>query len=600
MASRSLSLHRTLSRLAQCIVGLLLAVLTGCGGASTTAPTPTVPPAFQSTTFNLHLPPQALNAPVVGPLPDSTVLHVSISFKLNQQVIDQLNTKKVPKGQNQNAQDLANKLGISDSEYQQIKAFFGIENASLNLNKLHTNLTVDAKASTFAHLFQVEFLLHKLNGRTFYAPDHNPQVPSLIANQILAITGLDSYSLAPRTGSWLQHLNLKTTGTRNSRAADCNPPSNLMKWNDVAQFYGYDQLHKAGYHGEGMTINLVEIDGFDQNDIQNYASCVNYQGKLKVVNVDNPPSMIEGETILDIEMIMGLAPAANIVDYQTGISNSATFSDFMTLVNDELQQIINDNANNTSSGNVVSISLGLPEAGITPGDATAIDQSLQTLTNVEHMTVFIASGDCAAFDIGDFEQGSWGKLAVDFPESDPYAVAVGGTKPVPGQNNTINEVVWSNGSNHNACKNQWGSGGGLSQNFKRPDWQDAPGVQNQYSNGARQTPDVSALAWNLAFYGGGQWTLNGGTSAAAPIWASGMVLVNQALLAQAGSYSYGPGLFYQVAKDGPANNLQPYYDITDGSNLYYPATQGWDYATGLGSPNLPDFFKTLLLEQKQS
>src|SRR5215831_4665155 len=107
---------RTLARVAQCIVGLLLVVLAGCGGTSTVGPTPTVPPPFQSTVFDLHLPPEALNAPVVGSLPDSTVLHVGISFKLNQQVIDQLNTKKVPKGQNQNAQDVANKLGISDSE----------------------------------------------------------------------------------------------------------------------------------------------------------------------------------------------------------------------------------------------------------------------------------------------------------------------------------------------------------------------------------------------------------------------------------------------------------------------------------------------------
>jgi kumamolisin len=189
---------------------------------------------------------------------------------------------------------------------------------------------------------------------------------------------------------------------------------------------------------------------------------------------------------------------------------------------------------------------------------------------------------------------------VDYPGSDPSSVDVGGTKAVPGQNNTSNEVVWSDGSNHDVCKNEWGSGGGLSQVFKHPAWQDAPGVQNKYSNGERQVPDVAALAWNLAVYFQGQWILDGGTSAAAPIWASGMVLVNQALLDQAGSYFYGPSLFYQVAKDGPANNLQPYYDITDGNNLYYPATQGWDYASGLGSPNLPDFFKILLQETKQS
>jgi kumamolisin len=593
MARLFQSLRRT-RRVVPAIIGILLILLAGCGGPSpVTTPTPTPSaPGLQFTTFDLHLPPEALNAPVVGPLPDDTPLHVGISFKLNQQVVDQVNTKKVPKGQNQNAQDLANKLGISDSEYQQIKTLFGIENASLNLNKLHTDLTVDAKARSFAHLFQVKFLLHTLNGRTFYAPDRNPQVPTFIADRILAITGLDSYSLKPRPGALFQQSHLEAAGERKKAGANCNLDASLLNWSDVASYYGYDQLYKLGYHGEGMTVNLIEPgDAYTPTEVENYASCVNYMGNLKPVNVGSPPSKEVGESTLDIEMIMGQAPAANIVVYQTG-------NDSGDPVNDLLQQIINDNANSTSGGNVVSISYGAPETGLTPQERAAWSQSLQTLTQVEHMTIFVASGDCGAFDIGDFAPHSYGQLAIDFPGSDLNAVDVGGTK-IPGQNKSANEVVWSDGSNHKMCKNQWGSGGGLSQKVKHPDWQDAPGVQNQYSNGMRQVPDVAALAWNLAtYYDGAGWIPNSGTSAAAPIWASGMVLVNQALLDKAGSYFYGPSLFYQVARDGPSNHLQPYFDVTQGDNLYYHATDGWDYATGLGSPNLPDFFKTLLAETK--
>jgi kumamolisin len=29
-----------------------------------------------------------------------------------------------------------------------------------------------------------------------------------------------------------------------------------------------------------------------------------------------------------------------------------------------------------------------------------------------------------------------------------------------------------------------------------------------------------------------------------------------------------------------------FHDITIGTNRYYPATTGWDFATGLGSPNV--------------
>src|SRR5262249_31825626 len=143
----------------------------------------------------------------------------------------------------------------------------------------------------------------------------------------------------------------------------------------------------------------------------------------------------------------------------------------------------------------VSLSLGATENGITPGDVAALDQSLQILTKAEHMTIFLASGDCAAFD-----SGTYGDLSVDFPASDPWVVAVGGTAPVLNQQNSIHEIVWANGINHTACNNQWGSGGGLSKLFQRPEWQNAPGVQNTYSNGMRQMPDISAFAADLVFY----------------------------------------------------------------------------------------------------
>jgi kumamolisin len=302
--------------------------------------------------------------------------------------------------------------------------------------------------------------------------------------------------------------------------------------------------------------------------------------------MDTPPSPGE-EATLDIEMLMGLTPAANIVDYET------SDADF-TAINKALQAIINDNVKNTNSGSVVSISVGATESGITQGDIAAIDQSLQILIKAEHMTVFIASGDCAAFD-----SGTYGDLSVDFPASDPWVVAVGGTVPVLDQQNGIDETAWANNANRNACNDHWGSGGGLSKLFKRPDWQDAPGVQNTFSNGFRQMPDVSAFASNLTFYYLGYWDITGGTSAAAPIWASGMALVNEKLLHQARRVFFGPALFYQVAQNGVNNQLQPYTDVTQGGNLYYPATSNWDFATGLGTPNLNDFSNILIAMTKQ-
>ncbi len=592
MALSKLPLYRHSQILAGAVT-LLLFFLAGCGGPNpVTVPTPTIP-TIQFTVIDLKLPAAALNAPVIGSVPDDAILHVSVTFKINQQLLDQMNKKKIQTGQNEDLAGLANKLGISDQEYQKIKSFFGIENATLKLNKLHTNLTVDARAKTFARIFQTHFVIHKLNGRTFFTPaaDAPPKLPAFLANQIVAITGLDNYSVAPRVASLTQHLN--AVGVRKSPAADCNPLKGTLTTADIAHLYGYDQLYKAGLHGEGLTINLVEIDGLSRGDLQNYLGCVNYQGKISIVDVGNPPSP-GPEATVDVEMIAGLAPAANIVDYEADLSNAQTYDDAFTQINDALQLIINNNAKNGGSGSLVSISLGAAESLISQNDMAAIDQSLQILTKAEHMTVFIASGDCGAFT-----GGSYGDLTVSFPASDPWAVAVGGTAPALDRSNNLIEMAWSDGSNRKACQNQWGTGGGLSQVFKRPQWQDGQIIQNKYTNGNRQLPDISAFAIPIAVYFQNRWTAFVGTSLATPIWASGMALVNEGLIQQTKSFYFGPGIFYGINQIGASNGLHPYYDVTQGNNLYYPATAGWDYATGLGSPNLPVFFNILLAAAKQ-
>jgi kumamolisin len=159
------------------------------------------------------------------------------------------------------------------------------------------------------------------------------------------------------------------------------------------------------------------------------------------------------------------------------------------------------------------------------------------------------------------------------------------------------------------CHNQWGSGGGVSQNraFKRPTWQVGPGTATRYDgspgsiltpafipvsapNGLRQVPDLAAAAYpNIAFYYRGAWLAAGGTSAAAPIIAAGMLLVDQDLKQQ-GKALFGsvPEIYTIANRPG---SFHPFNDITRGNNLFYRATRGWDYTTGWGSPNFNDILQ---------
>ena len=561
-----------------CIGLLLLAVpLASCG----------TPAPLQFKQLNLGIPSAALNSPVVGQLPGNTVLHMRVTFKIDPKLLQQMQNQKIEPGKPSHLEQFANKLGISDSTYQKIKDFFSPAGIALKLSKLRTQLSVDAKASTFAKLMKTKFVIHKYNGRTFYAPSPAPMLPQFLTDSVDAITGLDNYS-APPIHDFTMNMgashSTQATNTARQPAQDCQPLDQTLLPRDVAHAYGYDQLWNKGWHGENMTVNLVEIDGFYQNDINNYLDCINFKGKLSTVDVDGAPSQALGEATLDVQMIAGLARSVNIVDYET---DGNTNGDVWVNINDMLQQILNDNVNNASAGSVVSISLGVAENQISTQDVDAINSSIQQLTDIEHMTVFIASGDCGAFTTQQY-----GQLSVSFPASDPYAVSVGGTIMSIYQNQTrAREIVWSDGSNRSKCQNQWGSGGGNSLMFKRPGWQNASGVNNRYSQGVRQLPDISAVAYALAVYYKGQWGAVGGTSAAAPIWATGLALVNQGAMQQIHKFGYSPQLFYTVADK--SSSSQPYFDVTQGNNLYYPATPGWDFASGLGTPNLAAFYQAV-------
>lgn len=601
-ARHGASVTRFWQGLCAAIVASIL--LTACGFGSTANTPNATSTATKSASSNpvaltpldLGLPAKALNAPVTGTVPANQNLHVSITFKINQ---DQLNKAagngskaNSDSGRTINSNDLAKKIGISDSTYAKIKQYFGVQNITLKLNKLHTNLTVDAKASTFARLLHTTFVYHKLAGRTYYTPDpaHLPKVPEFIAKDILSITGLDNYSTPPQTGFSLApqkstHTLSYNTRNMNRRAnADCQVDSDEVLPQTVAHAYGYDQFYHAGWTGQNMTVNFVEIDGFIPSDLQNYFSCVNYRGRFQYANIDTNAPAAEGEANLDIEMVAGLDANANINVYQTDISQAQTNSDVWTQVNDELQAIINNNSNNTPPGSVVSISLGGAEEGLTSTNFNAIDQSIEVLTKAEHMTVFVSSGDCGAFGSRVYRD-----LETDFPSTDPWSVAVGGTILQPtSTGNRGSEVAWSDGSNTSKCTNQWGTGGGLSHVFQRPQWEQASGLINQQSTGARQTPDVAAVAYNLPIYFQGQWQAVGGTSAAAPIWAAGLMLLNQGIIAKKRVFYYGPSLFYTISTH--PGKFHPFYDVTRGNNLYYQAAPGWDYTTGLGTPNLVDFY----------
>jgi kumamolisin len=572
-------------------VMLALTVLSGCGASGHSSKPSSSPAAVGTsvkfTPLNLGLPKDALNAPVTGKVPDGQTLHVGVALKVSDAT-----WKKFGHGKSttQGAKGLAQQLGISDDELKKLTEYFGNAHIQAKPSKTRTSLKFDVKAGVAGPLLKTSFVTHKLKSRTFFTPDpnHMPVVPAQIAGYILSVTGLDSYSVAPVSKAGRPTGLAPMTPTR---AGNCGQfPPRAATSQKVAAAYGYDKLWAQGWHGENMTVNLVEMDGYDPSDVQTYVNCAGSHIQVSNVNLGASSPPPGGEATLDIEMLAGLAPAAHIVDYQEdpALLNTGSGSDSWTAFNDALQRIVDDNTGSPHPGSVVSVSLGGAEGYMSQATMQAIDQNLRILTQVERMTVFVATGDCGAY--GD---RVYGPLDVSFPSTSSWAVAVGGTRMNFGAPGTRpQEEVWSDRSNLGKCENQWGSGGGVSKVFPKPWYQVGPGVANRFTTGYRQVPDVAAAAIELPVVYRGQWAGFGGTSAATPIWAAGMMLVNQGLLTRKQVFWYGPDTLYHVIGQGGAN--APYNDVVTGNNLYYPATAGYDLSTGLGTPNAPNLYNILL------
>lgn len=163
-----------------------------------------------------------------------------------------------------------------------------------------------------------------------------------------------------------------------------------------------------------------------------------------------------------------------------------------------------------------------------------------------------------------------------FPASCPFVTTVGGTQGIP-------EIAAPF------------SGGGFSNYFARPDWQNAtvqkyldnlPSGQYQglFNPAGRAYPDVSAQSRRFLIYFKGLAGLISGTSAAAPTFAGIVSLLNDANIA-AGKPPLGflNPMLYSIGVGG-------LNDITRGNapgcgTPGFSATTGWDPVTGLGTPN---------------
>ena len=235
------------------------------------------------------------------------------------------------------------------------------------------------------------------------------------------------------------------------------------------------------------------------------------------------------EISLDVEWAHAIAPGAKIL--------------LVEARSDRLRDVAAAEDYATAHAAYVTNSLGLGEfAGESAYDSHFARPGV---------SIFVASGDDGA--------GS----GPGYPASAPGVVAVGGTSLTNVGQPTFAETGWR------------GSGGGCSAYEPAHPAQSAyPGYAAANCAGKRATPDVAlvadprtGVAVSDSYKTTNQWTVVGGTSAAAPMWAARAAV---------------SGLVIDATLLYSATSPITFRDITAGSNGL-PAGPGYDLVTGLGS-----------------
>jgi kumamolisin len=439
-------------------------------------------------------------------------------------------------------------------------------------------ISVAGRASAIYRVFHV--WPHRYlgpDGRAFIASARDPVVPRSLRGIVRGTSHIETY----RESS---PLDIPTGGLA---------PTNLLSAYDIAPLRG------AGIDGTGETVVFFEIDGFRQSDLDAYTRRFHLPPMHPVIAA-GPRLSPGGEAPMDLEAVHAIAPGARLVVYnldQQRLSQTASSdAQFLDSLLNFQRRIVNENPRA-----IVSNSVGSCAEALGRGAATAFKQVYDRADALGEAW-FAASGDQGAYDcLQSFEQQgdppSQRDIGVDLPASAPGVTGVGGTRLSLRSDGTwYREETWEGPAETD------GGGGGVSGFFARPTWQRAPGVLNPSFDrqGMREVPDVSAVAdpaTSGAYAIGGSYVREGGTSQAAPIWAGLMALADEYMRRNGGHrLGFANPALYAIARPGAP--YPAFHDVTVGSNLVYPATPGYDMASGLGTPDGWNLARDLLAYEK--
>ena len=546
-------------------------------------------------------------------------------------------------------EQFAKRYGQSEAAIQQVKKY--LEANGVHVKRVFDNKLVIMASGTNAKLTRLfGSPIHSFAttaGQTFQRPTGTVTIPAALQGVVAAVHGLSTEprfhlhsrglpaALVPAQSAATSLSSMTARSGLMSAAVTAaatptfgNPGTYTVK--DLATRNNVNPLYAQGYTGAGVTLGIMTFASFSPSDATTYWASVGITrtGTLTVENVsDGDPSDTvgtsgAGETALDVEQSGGLAPGANVIVYQAPNTDAGAIALYA--------QAISENKADT-----LSVSWGETELAYGASDLQAYD-TLFLQAAAQGVPVTAASADAGAYDLGNDLPFPYFSplLNVDYPASDPYVLAAGGTtlpvtlKLTHGTVTVPQERPWGWDYLQSYITTYYGSayyyanlfpsgdGGGVSVQYQLPSYQVAlPGVrysmpgqtmvcmvtQSGTCNAGdvvvgplpanypgRNVPDVSMNAdpeTGYAVYSTGDgntgWmTGYGGTSFVAPQLNGIFALITQKVGHRLGFLH--PQLYGAFRTYGYGTG-SPFRAITSGDNLFWPATNSYNPGAGLGT-----------------
>jgi len=528
----------------------------------------------------------------------------------------------------------AAQFGQPASVVAQVAAY--LQSQGFTVQTVHANnlmITFSGTNAQIAAAFGSPVHNYSLAGTTYEAPATPAVMPAQFAGVAVSVSGLGNRAskithakAVPNTGA-LAGDSLMQAVLPTAAAPATNTPGS---WTvaDLARKYNINPLYAKGLTGAGRTIGIATLATYDQADVYAYWAALGLNvdpNRITDVYVDGGTGNNGAdETTLDVEQSGGVAPGAKIRVYMAPNTDAGFADVFATALDEDLVDVL-------------SVSWG--EAEIFYDDNPAALAQLHDIFRqaaVQGIPMIAASGDSGAYDINGvlaYPDCSV-LLSVDYPASDTYVLAAGGTSlPNVSQHKyaTVSqpyERPWGGDYMKDYITKYYGvglyyaeylnegGGGGVSVRFAKPSYQNSltgvmasataqsllcgpnvtgAGYQDIWdlapNVAGRNVPDVALNAdpssGYLLYFGGQAQAGWGGTSFVAPQLNGILTLISSGITPTAGNLKGrvgrpGPQLYAAFKAQGYAAG-SPFKAITTGTNDYYKAAPNYNPASGLGS-----------------